>query len=114
MKKKVFAIVTMLILVVSLFASVPVMADETATAEIGGLDFYSITVHYENPVLVSYYETKIEVVDEKGKTKKVDVKYFYNTDAESEDKKYEYTDKKSNVVELNIKKISDHIIKINK
>lgn len=105
MKKKVFAIVTMLILVVSLFASVPVMADEAATAEIGGLDFYSITVHYENPVLVSYYETKIEVVDEKGKTKKVDVKYFYNTDAESEDKKYEYTDKKSNVVSLTADKL---------
>jgi len=88
MKKKVFAIVTLLMLVVSIFASVPVMADEAATEEIGGLDFYSITVHYENPVLMSYYETKIEVVKDNGKTTKVPVKYFYNTDAENDDGKY--------------------------
>lgn len=91
MKKKVFAIVTLLMLVVSIFASVPVMADEAATEEIGGLDFYSITVHYENPVLVSYYETKVN---------NVKVKYFYNTDAETEDGKYEYQDKKKNTISL--------------
>ena len=61
MKKKFFAIVTTLILVLSMFASVPVIADESNAEEIGGLDFYSITLHYENPVLVSYYETKIDV-----------------------------------------------------
>ena len=104
MKKKVFAIVTMLILVVSLFASVPVMADEAAE-EIGGLDFYSITVHYESPVLVSYYETEIEEVNEKGKTVKVPVKYFYNTDAESEEDKFKYTNKKNNEVSLTADKL---------
>ena len=88
MKKKVFAIVTTLILVLSMFASVPVIADEANAEEIGGLDFYSITLHYENPVLVSYYETKIEVVNENGKKSKVNVEYFYNTDAKSEDGKY--------------------------
>lgn len=76
MKKKVFAIITTLILVLSMFASVPVIADEANAEEIGGLDFYSITLHYENPVLVSYYK----------KTKNVE--YFYNTDAKSEDEKY--------------------------
>ena len=93
MKKKVFAIITMLILVVSLFTSVPVMADEAATEEIGGLDLYSITIHYEKPVLVSMYKTKVEVLDDNGKTKKVNVEYFLNTDAENEDGKYADGDK---------------------
>ena len=88
MKKKFFAIVTTLILVLSMFASVPVIADESNAEEIGGLDFYSITLHYENPVLVSYYETKIDVVNENGKKSKVKVEYFYNTDAKSDDEKY--------------------------
>lgn len=88
MKKNVFAIITTLILVISIFASVPVMADEATASETGGLDFYSITIHYENPILVSLYETKIEVVAENGRKSKVDVEYFYNTDAETEEDKY--------------------------
>ena len=88
MKKNVFAIITSLILLISMFASMPVIADTTTAEEIGGLDFYSITVHYENPVLVSLYKTKIEVENDKGKKTKVDVEYFYNTNAESEDGKY--------------------------
>lgn len=88
MKKKIFAILMTLILIVSLFASVPVIADEADSGEVGGLDFYSITLHYESPVLVSYYKTKIDVVNEKGKTQKVDVEYFYNTNAESDEGKY--------------------------
>ena len=88
MKKNVFAIITSLILLISMLASIPVIADTTTAEEIGGLDFYSITVHYENPVLVSLYKTKIEVENDKGKKTKVDVEYFYNTNAESEDGKY--------------------------
>ena len=94
MKKKIFAILLTLILVVSMFASVPVLADEANSDEVGGLDFYSITLHYDAPVLVSYYETKIEVVNEKGKKEKVAVKYFYNTDAESDEGKF--VDSKNN------------------
>ena len=88
MKKKIFAILMTLILIVSLFASVPVIADEADSGEVGGLDFYSITIHYDNPVLVSYYKTEIEVVNEKGKKEKVKVEYFYNTNAESDEGKF--------------------------
>lgn len=91
MKKKIFATVTALFLLVSVFASVPaVMADDTGTT--GGLDFYSITIHYNQEILVNYHETTIKVKNESGRTVSKDVKYFYNTEAETEEEKY-ITDK---------------------
>lgn len=86
MKKKIFATITALLILVSVFASVPVaLADDL---EIGGLDFYSITIHYNQEILVNYYETKVKVKNETGKTVTQDVKYFYNIDAETEEEKY--------------------------
>lgn len=86
MKKKIFATITALLMLVSVFASVPaVLADDS---EIGGLDFYSITLHYNQEILINYYETSIKVKNDKGKTVTQDVKYFYNTDAETEEGKY--------------------------
>lgn len=86
MKKKIFATITTLLMLVSVFASVPaVLADDS---EIGGLDFYSITIHYDQEILINYYETTIKVKNDKGKTVSQDVKYFYNTDAETEEGKY--------------------------
>lgn len=89
MKKKIFASITALFMIVSVFASVPaiVSADESST-EIGGLDFYSITLHYNQNVLVNYYETTIKVKNDSGKTVSQSVKYFYNVDAENEEGKY--------------------------
>ena len=51
MKKNVFAIITSLILLISMFASMPVIADTTTAEEIGGLDFYSITLYFIKPKL---------------------------------------------------------------
>ena len=87
MKKKIFATITVLIIVLSVFASVPVMADE-ATTEIGGLDFYSITINYDKPILTGYYETKIRVQDENGKYGNKSVAYFFNPEAETDEEKY--------------------------
>ena len=65
MKKKIFATITALLILVSVFASVPVaLADDS---EIGGLDFYSITIHYNQEILVNYYETKVKVKNELAK-----------------------------------------------
>ena len=63
MKKKVLAIV----LIVSLMLSmIPFAA--FADGDQGGLDFYSITIHYEEPVVVSYRKVA-------AKDKEVIIKY---------------------------------------
>lgn len=89
MKKKIFAVITLLLMIVSVFASVPaVMADDSEASAPGGLDFYSVTVHYKEPVLVNYYEKRVKEEGLDGKTVTKDGKFFVNVDAESEDGKF--------------------------
>lgn len=87
MKKKIFATITMLLMLVSVFASVPAVLAEEAEVT-GGLDFYSITVHYKDPVLVNYYSTRVKQPNLEGKTETKNVNYFVNVDAETEADKY--------------------------
>lgn len=88
MKKKVFASITALIMMFSILASIPVIADDE-TKEIGGLEFHSMTIHYNGTIQTGYY-TKQNVKYEKpdGKTGTKTVNYFFNPDAENEDEKY--------------------------
>ncbi len=89
MKKKIFTTITMLIMLVSVFASVPaVFAEEAAADTTGGLDLYSITIKYKEPILVRYYEDKIKVENEQGKKVSKEVKYFVNPEATSDADKY--------------------------
>lgn len=61
--KKFFTLLVVFVLVFTMTASIFVSAEDEATAApndgrtlgAGGLDFYSITIHYESPILLNYY-----------------------------------------------------------
>ncbi|MBQ8164436.1 MAG: hypothetical protein IJZ94_01280 [Clostridia bacterium] len=64
--------ILVLILTVVVLASSFVMPSMAATepTDIGGFDFYSITFHYSEPMVVNYEIKEREYVDDNGKTKK--------------------------------------------
>ena len=86
--KKIFALLMTGALLVSTLA-VPSFADEAKVAGAGGLDFYSMTIHYETPVVVDYeYVKKTDkyqmvdkngngIVDEDGKPVYLDKGYVF-------------------------------------
>ena len=65
--KKFFTLLVVFVLILTMTASIFVSAEGEATAApndgrtigTGGLDFYSVTIHYESPVLLEYWSGKV-------------------------------------------------------
>lgn len=90
--KKFFTLLVVFVLILTMTASIFVSAEGEATAApndgrtigAGGLDFYSVTIHYESPILLEYWS---------GKVNSVTSNLFFNPEVTDGDK---YVDSKGN------------------